>query len=178
MIYFTADLHLNHEKIIEFCDRPYKNAEHMNDRLIANINQRCKPEDNLYHLGDFAFKGGWQGGKEDIAHFETQIIPKVTHLLGNHDRNNHVKNSIRYAEIWFANHRWCLQHKPPEENQLRQFPVDSDNEIYLVGHVHEKWKHKWIEDKLVINVGVDVWNFYPCTQQEITVYADKCIKEK
>ena len=78
MIYFTADLHLNHEKIIEFCDRPYKNAEHMNDRLIA----------------------------------------------------------------------------------------------------HEKWKHKWIEDKLVINVGVDVWNFYPCTQQEITVYADKCIKEK
>ncbi len=37
---------------------------------------------------------------------------------------------------------------------------------------------RFIEDKLVINVGCDVWNYHPVTQQEITIYADKCIKNK
>ena len=64
MIYFTSDLHFNHANVITFCNRPYKDALHMNDRLIANINQRCNEEDTLYHLGDFLFKGGWQGGKK------------------------------------------------------------------------------------------------------------------
>ena len=177
MLFFTADLHLNHKNIAEYCGRPFDNVEKMNKRLIDNINQRCTPEDVLYHIGDFVFKGGWQGGKDVAIDFENQLSPKVIHILGNHDRNNHLKNSIRYAEIWFANRRWCLQHRPPEEGQLRQFPSRAgEEEVYLVGHVHEKWKHKWIEGKLVINVGVDVWNMCPRTQQEITVYADRCYK--
>jgi len=178
MIFFTSDLHFGHENIIGFCNRPFKDVDKMNKRLIDNINARCNEEDTLYHLGDFAFKGGWQGSTVKAGVWEQMLNPKVVHILGNHDSNNSLKNSIRYAEIWFANRRWCLQHKPPEEGQLRRFPVDLDNEVYLVGHIHEKWKHEWVEGKLVINVGVDVWDFYPKTQQEITVYADKCIKEK
>jgi len=178
MIFFTSDLHFNHSAVIGFCDRPFKNVEEMNERLINNINQRCKPEDTLYHIGDFAFRGGWQGGKDGAESFENAINCKVIHILGNHDRNNHIKNSIRYAEIWFANRRWCLQHKPPEESQLRTFPTQAgEDEVYLVGHVHEKWKYKFIEDKLVINVGVDMWNMYPVKLQEIIVYADRCLKE-
>jgi len=163
---------------MDFCNRPYKDVNKMNETLIRNINARCTEDDVLYHLGDFIFKGGYQGSKTKAIEYERMLNPKVIHILGNHDRNNHLKNSPRYAEIWFANRRWCLQHKPPEKNQLRSFPTDDGEPVvYLVGHVHEKWKHKWIEETLVINVGVDVWKFYPKTQQEITVYADKCIKE-
>ena len=178
MIFFTSDLHFNHTNVIDFCDRPFKNVEDMNDKLVKNINQRCKFEDTLYHIGDFAFKGGKQGGKTAALYFENKINCKIIHILGNHDKNSQLKNSMRYGEIWFANRRWCLQHKPPEETQLRQFPVDLDNDVYLCGHMHEKWKSRFIEDKLVINVGCDVWNYHPVTQQEITMYADKCIKNK
>ena len=177
MIFFSADLHFNHFAVIGFCDRPFKTIEDMNEKLINNINQRCKPYDTLYHIGDFAFKGGRQGGKLSAQHFENQINCKVIHILGNHDKNNHLKNSMRYGEIWFANRRWCLQHKPPEVPHLRQFPVDLGNDVYLVGHVHEKWKSRFIGGKLVINLGCDVWNYRPISQQELTVYADKMMRE-
>jgi calcineurin-like phosphoesterase family protein len=178
VIFFTSDIHFNHTNIIKFCDRPFKNIEQMNERIIQNINARCSAEDTLYHIGDFMFRGGHQGGKLSAAYFENQINPKIVHILGNHDRNNRLKNNIRYAEIWFANRRWVLQHKPPEETQLRIFPTQAgEAEVYLVGHVHTSWKYKWIEGRLVINVGIDVWNMFPVTQQEIIVYADRCRKE-
>jgi|SaaInlV_150m_DNA_3_1039698.scaffolds.fasta_scaffold00921_6 calcineurin-like phosphoesterase family protein len=178
MNYFTSDLHFNHAKICDYTKRPWKeDVEKMNSTLINNINSRVKPSDTLYHVGDFAFKGGWQGGKEAAQHFEDRINCKVIHVLGNHDRNNHIKNSIRYAEMWFGNKRWCLQHHPPEPRQLRRFPYAGDTTtVYLVGHVHEAWKHKWVEDFLVINVGTDVWNYRPINTSEIVVYADRCIK--
>ena len=177
MNYFTADLHLNHYNIIEFCNRPFKDVNHMNNQLIDNINAKCKYQDTLYHLGDFCFTGR-RNGKTKPLEFEDRINCKVIHVLGNHDRNNHLKNSIRYAEIHFSNTKWLLQHKPPVEGQIRTFSNDTDTPfIYLVGHVHENWKHKFVENQLVINMGVDVWNYYPVEQQEITVYAERNITE-
>jgi calcineurin-like phosphoesterase family protein len=47
-------------------------------------------------------------------------------------------------------------------------------DIYLVGHVHDKWKHKILNDgyrkHILINVGVDVNNFYPIKFDEILHY--------
>ncbi len=38
MIYFTSDLHLGHEKTIEFSNRPFESVNEMNDKLIESIN--------------------------------------------------------------------------------------------------------------------------------------------
>jgi len=166
-------------KIMDYTNRPFSTVEKMNAALINSINSRCGPQDTLYHIGDFAFKGGHQGGTESAIYFEQQLVPKVVHVLGNHDRNNSLKNSIRYAEIWFGNRRWCLQHHPPEPDQLRTFPAEAgENEVYLVGHVHEHWTYKWIKDRLVINVGTDVWKYNPINTSELVTYADRCIKER
>ena len=51
-------------------------------------------------------------------------------------------------------------------------------DFILCGHVHEKWTHVYIDDKPIINVGTDVWNFAPINLQEILVYYDKIIAEK
>jgi|APSaa5957512535_1039671.scaffolds.fasta_scaffold68867_4 calcineurin-like phosphoesterase family protein len=178
MIYITSDLHLNHAKIIEYYDRPYKDVKKMNAALINNINARVKENDTLYHVGDFMFKGGWEGGTRPASYFENKIKGKLIHILGNHDRNNTIKNSIVYAELEFANKRWVMQHIPPyTEGQLRIFPKEMPT-IYLVGHVHAAWKHKWIGNTLLINVGVDVWNFYPRSTNELAGYAEQITKEK
>lgn len=153
MIFFTADLHLGHENIIKFCKRPFKNIQHMNARLIANWNERVNANDTVYHIGDFAYKTGQQGMHIDPLMYESQLNGKIIHILGNHDRNNHLRNSIYYAEIQFGKRKWALQHHPPA--------LPLPNLIYLVGHVHERWRYKVVNNVLIVNVGVDQWNFYP-----------------
>ncbi|MBC8408324.1 MAG: hypothetical protein H8E12_06305 [Rhodobacteraceae bacterium] len=56
MIYFTSDLHFQHENIIKFCMRPFKTVETMNQGLINNINSRCKSEDTV--IGALAWRDG------------------------------------------------------------------------------------------------------------------------
>lgn len=55
-IWFTSDLHLNHSKIIEYCNRPFSNIEEMNEMLINNWNSVVKPKDIVFCLGDIALE--------------------------------------------------------------------------------------------------------------------------
>lgn len=52
-IYFTSDLHLGHDNIIRFCNRPFSSVEEMNDRIIQNYNSIVHKNDLVYILGDF-----------------------------------------------------------------------------------------------------------------------------
>lgn len=67
MIWFTADLHFGHKKILSFCpDRgiempdkilhriPFKTVEEMDECYIHVWNRHIKPQDTVYVLGDFA----------------------------------------------------------------------------------------------------------------------------
>jgi calcineurin-like phosphoesterase family protein len=53
-IFFASDHHLHHTNIIKYANRPYKNAEEMNEDLIARHNATVRPEDHVYLLGDFS----------------------------------------------------------------------------------------------------------------------------
>jgi calcineurin-like phosphoesterase family protein len=57
MIYFTSDTHFGHENIIKYCDRPFKDADHMDCALVENWNRAIGENDTVYHLGDFTFGG-------------------------------------------------------------------------------------------------------------------------
>lgn len=58
MVYFTADLHFYHDKIIRHTQRPFHNAEEMNKALIKKRNNKISCDDEVYILGDFTMKGG------------------------------------------------------------------------------------------------------------------------
>ena len=168
--WFTSDTHFNHTNIIKYCNRPFKSIEHMNRELIRRWNERVKPDDIVYHLGDFCFKE-----KDGIKakHWFEQLNGNIILLEGNHDDNNSAKSNIQSMIIEMGGKTWWLSHYP---NYC--FIPDM---IVLHGHVHDLWKVKIEGKQIFVNVGVDVWNFYPINIHEIigeiekTKYANKNI---
>ena len=185
-IFFTADCHFNHANIIlpSYANRPFlkhgdtigdtnlwksykiKSARcnWMNEEIIKRWNHKVKPNDIVYHLGDFCFKGN---SKE----FEDKLNGKIIHIMGNHDYNNGVKSLIKCCIMEFGNMVFLVQHVPPTMDiEIPEF-VD----VVLCGHVHQHWKLSFSPDTKVpiINVGVDVWNFEPVSIHSILKYIKK-----
>jgi len=171
-IWFTADTHFDHTNILKYCNRPFKDTEHMNERLIKNWNARVKKEDTVYHLGDFCFK---ERGERNAQYWEDQLNGKIIVVKGNHDSHNTVKTVLTAALIEIGGKQIMLQHHPvwtPHE-------VPDFCQMVFCGHVHNKWKFQhityppmegvkeWLTRIPMVNVGVDVWNFMPVDINEI-----------
>jgi len=93
--FWTADWHLGSPAIIDYCDRPFKDVEHMNTRLIANANGRMKDDDTLISVGDFASYGrakGIDGLRLHSSEYIKQIKGTFVNIEGNHDANNKTKS--------------------------------------------------------------------------------------
>jgi len=169
-VFFTADCHFDHANIIKYCNRPFKNIAHMNYEIVRRWNNVVSPEDLVYHVGDFAFKGQLNG-----RIFEKRLNGIIVHIRGNHDKNNGIKTYIDEAIMSFGGKTVFVQHKPPiDKNEI---PVC---DFVVCGHVHEKWKAKFVKDCNIpiINVGVDVWNFEPVSTLSLLKYYSQLINKE
>lgn len=83
MIYFTSDLHLGHENILRFANRPFGSVEEMNRTLIANYNALVREEDTVYILGDLTYRIPLTEAEPLIA----KLNGKKHLIKGNHDKN-------------------------------------------------------------------------------------------
>lgn len=82
--WFSSDLHLWHDNIIKYCKRPFKDSKEMNEALLTYHNERVKPGDLWYNLGDICM---WRRSNQE-ADFITEMLKwnGRKHLfLGNHD---------------------------------------------------------------------------------------------
>jgi len=164
-IWFTSDTHYGHENIIKYSNRPFKTVEEMNKRLIINANNRVKKTDTIFHLGDFCFKNTLNGKKGEglinpAEYYLNQLNGRYVNICGNHDYNNSLNTPILGIVIEHGGHLMWLTHQPKDYN-----PKYSIN---LVGHVHKLWKFKQLVDgTILVNVGVDQWDFRPINITEI-----------
>lgn len=156
-------------------------AQRMNAALIHNWNSRVKPEDTVYHLGDFCTKGNANavpGLRTKAESYEAQLNGKIIHIVGNHDRNNGVKGAaIDWAVMQIARWKFLLIHRPPSLFTEGMMIPDGVSAI-LCGHVHEKWAHMWWDNVVMINVGVDVRLFRPVTKQEVIATYTRLVRER
>lgn len=81
--WFSADLHLGHAGIIDYCDRPFRDLDEMHEVIITRWNERVSPDDIAWLLGDVAV-----GGPEEVR----AVLPLLARLnghkyllAGNHD---------------------------------------------------------------------------------------------
>ena len=182
--WLTSDLHLGHANIIQYCGRPFRDVREMNERLISNWNARVKPEDLVYHLGDFCFHRGVEGQKVSAAEWESRLNGKIVHILGNHDLRNGLRGLTR-GVIKFAGVQIFLVHRPP--TLVGDIPNECD--MVACGHIHEKWKYILLdtagflllegkENVPAINCGVDVWSFRPVLADELVALYSKIMNGK
>ena len=52
-VWFTADHHFGHANIIKYTRRPFADAIEMDKMLVERWNEVVRPEDTVFHLGDF-----------------------------------------------------------------------------------------------------------------------------
>jgi len=79
-LWFVSDTHFGHANIIKYSRRPFADVSEMNEVFIRNWNVQVKPEDTVWHLGDFAFM--------KLSAFQTllrRLNGKINVVLGNHD---------------------------------------------------------------------------------------------
>lgn len=169
MRFWTSDLHFQHTNVIKYANRPFKTIERMDQVLIHNINQRATVQDTLVSLGDFMFYGKDRGvvnTKNKPSFYINQINPQVFNIKGNHDRNNKVDSIADIIITQVGPFQVSASHRPSMENPTNKLP------IHLCGHVHQLWKSYYDKENhiLNINVGVDVWNYNPVTDQELINY--------
>jgi len=80
MIWFTADFHLSHKNIIQYCHRPFQDSDEMDEVILGNFNQKVQSGDILYFLGDLTFKGNVAAN-----FFERFKDIEIHFIIGNHD---------------------------------------------------------------------------------------------
>lgn len=81
MNYYISDTHFNHENILKFDGRPFKDCQEMEEKLIENWNSRVKRHDRVYILGDFCW-----GNAEEWNRIIDKLRGEKVLILGNHDR--------------------------------------------------------------------------------------------
>jgi calcineurin-like phosphoesterase family protein len=194
-VWFTSDLHLGHANIAKYCRRPWFKpdmvdgdgnwvseeirdacATNMNAALIQKWNERVKTGDTVFHIGDFCTYGaanGVPGVKRHATEWEEILNGQIIHIRGNHDANNTVKkHALESAMIRFGGKNVFMMHRPPWDPDSH-VEVPGNTGIILCGHVHEKWSADQYMEVPVINVGVDVRNFYPMSKTEVIQAAQK-----
>lgn len=168
MVFFTADLHFYHEKIIRHTQRPFRNAEEMNRVLIKKWNEKVAFGDEVYILGDFTMKGA------EYASNMLYALNGKKHLVrGNHDQfvdspqfERSLFVSIQdYLEIVYCNTPFVLFHYP-----IVEWNGAGRGAIMLHGHQHNHGEYNvknLHEGILRYDVGVDANNMEPVSADKI-----------
>jgi len=179
-IFFTSDTHFGHKNILEYCKRPFSSVEEMDKRLIENWNNVVKPDDIVFHLGDFAFCGS-----NRIREIRNQLNGKIILVKGNHDR--HLKDSL--CNELFEGTTYQLQIQLGDRSvYLNHFPFLSwggcarkpENAVYqLFGHIHSCKSNPYFNlHRFQYDVGVDNNNYKPVSWNEVQSKIDEQCKTK
>jgi calcineurin-like phosphoesterase family protein len=158
-IYFTSDTHFGHGGALGLYRRPFASVAAMNKALVERWNETVGPDDEVWHLGDFAIR---------------QRLPVVADLLvrlngrkhlvaGNNDppETRELKGweSVQsYVEIEVDGVSLVLCHYP-----FRSWRGMGKGWVNLHGHSHGKLKPQPRQ----FDVGVDVRGFRPVMLDEI-----------
>ena len=194
-IWFTSDTHFSHGNIIKYALRPWLDdvgkeilirldqcdpeaeeqwkkhrlpkeniAEH-DEALMINWNSVVDVDDDVYHLGDFAF------GKPERMKEILDCLNGNIHLIkGNHDRNI---NKVKDCFVWIRDYsvvkiknddaEWGIQDIVMSHYAFRVWDKAHYGSFACAGHSHNsllKTRFNEVGGGLILDVGVDSAAYY------------------
>jgi calcineurin-like phosphoesterase family protein len=160
-IWFTSDTHFFHAKSIEFDKRPFKDVEEMNEAIVTRWNEKVKPQDIIYFLGDFSF-----GKLEPSAAIAKRLNGMIKVVGGNHDDLKELAKMNAFHSLDSYLEVRKLMKSPVV---LFHFPIQSWNAkhygaVHLHGHSHGTTPSVGLRR---FDVGSNCWNFTPVNWEEI-----------
>lgn len=171
-IWFSSDLHLNHDKDFVWKERGFSSVGEMNVALIDNFNECVRTQDTLYLLGD-----NWLNCsvEEGIALLNQIKCKDIRFIRGNHDSPNRwgvlweVGKTLGWAEmIKDAKKYYLLSHYPTQTTNYDDEWATAVRNLH--GHSHQKSP---LSGDFQVNVGVDAWNNRPVSFGEVKELLNK-----
>lgn len=183
-MFFYSDPHFGHYNIIQYANRPFKNAEEMDETLIDNWNETVSDADHVYVLGDVTMARL----NNQRGHFIRTIQRLKGHkrlIMGNHD---HFPvpvylaagfQKIRGEGQWFKG--LLLSHYPVHGGSLGNAKAN------VHGHIHSnpspppaQWVSKDHKHHVVpyINVSVENIDYRPIAIEDVWKRIEKAGGER
>ena len=131
-VFLVSDTHFGHMGVCRFTRddgvtklRPYDTPEEMDEDMVAKWNERVKPTDKVYHLGDVVIN------RRALKTLSRLNGDKVL-IRGNHDifRDDEYRQYFRELRAYHVMNGMILSHIPIHEQSLGRFGVN------IHGHLH------------------------------------------
>jgi len=174
-VYFISDTHFLHSNIIDYCGRP----QDFNQMIIRNWNSVVRPEDYVFHLGDFSAGVGKVTDGYDKLKKIASLLNGEKHLIrGNHDHYSNdayindfgftsVNDYVVYKNLFLCHYPLIIdKYTKPEMidnfNSLKKLFKESNASYLIHGH-----SHKTNFGGKRINVSVDLHDFTPVSLDDL-----------
>jgi calcineurin-like phosphoesterase family protein len=158
-VYFTSDTHFGDPRVLRIDKRPFGSIPEHDAGLIERWNAVVAPEDEVWHLGDFALHARAERIAEllDILHGRKHLV------VGNNDGAATLAaagwDSVQtYAELAVDGRHLVLCHYA-----FRTWKNMGKGWLDLHGHSHGALKRQTRQ----YDVGVDVWGYRPVMLEHI-----------
>ena len=155
--FFVADFHFDHKNIIQYCSRPFKTVEEMNETMLRNYNSTIKDGSTVYFLGDMAFGRDSRTPKYWLSQLRGHII----YIKGSHDkglRPTNLKDCYNGLVIETDQGRVYLTHNPID--------IPTDWKDWVI-HAHTHSTQLINKQRKRVCVGVEATNYKPISLQQI-----------
>lgn len=179
-IFYTSDTHFLHDNVAR--RRGFDAAAEHDEVVIERWNDRVKPGDTVWHLGDVT-RGS--STYDDVRALEmvTRLNGTIHLIAGNHDAVHPLhRDSHKHLRLWmevlasvqpFARRRangedLLLSHFPyrgdhGDIDRHPEFRLPDKGFKLLHGHLHGDRPHL----SNMVDVGVDAWNLFPVAHDEV-----------
>lgn len=133
---YISDLHFGHRSVIDFESRPFLDVEEMDRELIRLWNSRVSQNDQVYILGDFAFRN-----EKPFTWYLRQLKGQKHLIIGNHDAKllkdseamSYFVTVDKMRHVSDSGKQLCLCHFP-----IAEWNGFYRNALHIYGHIHNR----------------------------------------
>ena len=131
-VFLTSDTHFGHTGVCRFTRndgvtklRPWDNADEMDEEMVRRWNDRVRPNDKVYHLGDVVIN-------RKALKIMSRLNGDKVLIRGNHDifRDEEYREHFRELRAYHVMNGMILSHIPIHTESLGRFGTN------IHGHLH------------------------------------------